>query len=93
MKCGLKSHHDYQNVLIFGRSRCRYDLYLSLEESIFGGKHDIEVPYLENCEDCGGTGAKSSSCLKTCGECGGRGQKMETERTPFGIMSQVTPVK
>ncbi|KAL8474448.1 hypothetical protein ACS0TY_031061 [Phlomoides rotata] len=68
----------------------RYDLYLSLEESIFGGKCDVEVPYLETCDDCGGTGAKSNSCLKTCAECGGRGQKMETQRTPFGIMSQVT---
>ncbi|KAL0397215.1 UNVERIFIED_CONTAM: Chaperone protein DnaJ 1 [Sesamum calycinum] len=68
----------------------RYDIYLSFEESIFGGKHDVEVPCLETCDDCGGTGAKSSSCLKTCDECGGRGGVVKTQKTPFGIMSQVT---
>ncbi|KAG8388147.1 hypothetical protein BUALT_Bualt02G0095700 [Buddleja alternifolia] len=68
----------------------RYDLYLSFEESIFGAKHDVEVPCLETCDDCGGTGAKSSSCLKLCTECGGRGGVMKTQKTPFGIMSQVT---
>ncbi|KAI3463549.1 hypothetical protein Pfo_020212 [Paulownia fortunei] len=68
----------------------RCDLYLSFEESIFGGKHDVEVPFLETCDDCGGTGAKSSSCLKMCAECGGRGRVVKTQKTPFGIMSQVT---
>ncbi|KAH6803297.1 hypothetical protein C2S51_034743 [Perilla frutescens var. frutescens] len=68
----------------------RYDMYLSFEESIFGGKRDVEVPYFQTCDDCGGTGAKSSSCLKTCSECGGRGRTMKTEKTPFGVMSQVT---
>ncbi|XP_057767616.1 uncharacterized protein LOC130987925 [Salvia miltiorrhiza] len=68
----------------------RCDLYLSFEESIFGGKRDVEVPYFKTCDDCGGTGAKSSNCLKTCSECGGRGRIMKTEKTPFGVMSQVT---
>ncbi|XP_020553182.1 uncharacterized protein LOC105165743 isoform X3 [Sesamum indicum] len=68
----------------------RYDIYLSFEESIFGGKHDVEVPCFETCDDCGGTGAKSASCLKTCDECGGRGGVVKTQKTPFGIMSQVT---
>ncbi|KAK6127846.1 hypothetical protein DH2020_038415 [Rehmannia glutinosa] len=68
----------------------RYDLYLSFEESIFGGKRDVEVPCLETCDDCGGTGAKSSSCVKTCAECGGSGREVKTQRTPFGVMSQVS---
>ncbi|XP_047942282.1 chaperone protein DnaJ-like isoform X2 [Salvia hispanica] len=68
----------------------RCDLYLSFEESIFGGKRDVEVPYFKTCDDCGGTGAKSNSCLKTCAECGGRGRIMKTEKTPFGVISQVT---
>ncbi|KAK6153879.1 hypothetical protein DH2020_013518 [Rehmannia glutinosa] len=68
----------------------RYDLYLSFEESIFGGKHDVEVPCFETCDDCGGTGAKSSSCVKTCAECGGSGREVKTQRTPFGVMSQVS---
>lgn len=65
-------------------------MYLSFEESIFGGKRDVEVPYFKTCDDCGGTGAKSNSCLKTCADCGGRGRTMKTEKTPFGVISQVS---
>lgn len=67
-------------------------MYLSFEESIFGAKRDVEVPYIQTCDNCGGTGAKSSSCLITCAECGGRGRTMKTEKTPFGVMSQVLNV-
>lgn len=67
----------------------RYDLYLSFEESIFGGQREIEVPCFETCDNCGGTGAKSSSCIKSCVDCGGRGGVLKTQRTPFGMMSQV----
>lgn len=68
---------------------CRYDLYLSFEESIFGGQREVEISCSETCDSCGGTGAKSSSCIKSCSSCGGRGGEMKTQRTPFGMMSQV----
>ncbi|XP_060205407.1 uncharacterized protein LOC132633180 isoform X2 [Lycium barbarum] len=68
----------------------RYDLHLSFEESIFGGQRDIEVPSLDECDSCDGTGAKSSSCVKVCSDCGGRGGVVKTQKTPFGIMSQVS---
>ncbi|KAF8014533.1 hypothetical protein BT93_H0371 [Corymbia citriodora subsp. variegata] len=68
----------------------RYDLFLSFEESIFGGQKEIEVSSSEVCDQCGGTGAKSSSCIKQCSACGGRGGIMKTQRTPFGMMSQVS---
>ncbi|XP_010549037.1 PREDICTED: uncharacterized protein LOC104820337 [Tarenaya hassleriana] len=68
----------------------KYDLRLSFEESVFGAKREIEVSYLETCNGCGGTGAKSSSSIKPCSSCGGRGSVMETRRTPFGMMSQVS---
>ncbi|XP_009767506.1 uncharacterized protein [Nicotiana sylvestris] len=68
----------------------RYDLDLSFEESIFGGQRDIEVPSLDACDSCGGTGAKSSSCVKVCSDCGGKGGVVKTQKTPFGIMSQVS---
>lgn len=67
-------------------------MYLSFKESIFGGKRDVEVPYFQTCDNCGGTGAKSSSCLISCAECGGRGRTMKTEKTPFGVMSQVLKI-
>lgn len=68
---------------------CSYDLSLSFEESIFGGQQELNVTHFETCDDCNGTGAKSSNCIKTCTECGGRGGVMKTQRTPFGIVSQV----
>ncbi|XP_050217103.1 uncharacterized protein LOC126667984 isoform X2 [Mercurialis annua] len=68
----------------------RYNLYLSFEESIYGGEREIEVPYFETCDDCDGTGAKSASCINSCTDCGGRGGVMKTQRTPFGMMSQVS---
>ncbi|GAV69885.1 DnaJ domain-containing protein/DnaJ_CXXCXGXG domain-containing protein/DnaJ_C domain-containing protein [Cephalotus follicularis] len=68
----------------------RYDLHLTLEESVFGGQREIEISCFETCDNCDGTGAKSSSCLKSCRDCGGRGEVMRTQRTPFGVMSQVS---
>ncbi|PQQ15460.1 chaperone protein DnaJ [Prunus yedoensis var. nudiflora] len=68
----------------------RYDLYLSFEESIFGVQREIEVSCVETCDNCGGTGAKSDNCIKSCTGCGGRGGVMKTQRTPFGMISQVS---
>ncbi|XP_057446872.1 uncharacterized protein LOC130738752 [Lotus japonicus] len=68
----------------------RYDLHLSFEESIFGGQREIEVSCLQTCNICDGTGAKSKSCIKQCTNCGGRGGEMRSQKTPFGMMSQVS---
>eukprot|EP00257_Ricinus_communis_P021580 XP_015581106.1 uncharacterized protein LOC8260098 isoform X1 [Ricinus communis] len=68
----------------------RYNLNVSFEESIFGGQQEIEFSCFETCDKCGGTGAKSSSSIKSCADCGGRGGVMKTQRTPFGMMSQVS---
>ncbi|CAN4088709.1 unnamed protein product [Withania somnifera] len=80
---------DFKNM---GRQNLdiRYDLDLSFEESIFGGQRDIEVPSLDACDSCDGTGARSSSCVKVCSDCGGRGGVVKTQKTAFGIMSQVS---
>ncbi|KAL8245772.1 hypothetical protein R6Q59_006988 [Mikania micrantha] len=66
------------------------DVFLSFEESIFGAKRDIEVSCFETCDYCGGTGAKSSSCIVSCNRCKGRGSMIDTQKTPFGVMSQVS---
>ncbi|MED6167473.1 hypothetical protein PIB30_002955 [Stylosanthes scabra] len=68
----------------------QHELNLSFEESIFGARKEIEVSCFEPCNDCDGTGAKSRSCIKTCSNCGGRGGEMKSQKTPFGIMSQVS---
>ncbi|KAJ0974939.1 hypothetical protein J5N97_016904 [Dioscorea zingiberensis] len=68
----------------------RYDLDLSFEESVYGGSREVDVTRFETCDFCGGSGAKSSSCIKSCTGCGGKGGVMKTQRTPFGIVSQVS---
>ncbi|KAI4339048.1 hypothetical protein MLD38_024032 [Melastoma candidum] len=68
----------------------RHDLFISFEESIFGGQKEIEVSSMDACGQCSGTGAKSSSCIKMCSTCGGRGGVVNTQKTPFGMMSQVS---
>lgn len=68
---------------------CSYDLYLSFEESVHGGSREIDFTCFETCDGCGGSGAKSSSSIKLCSECGGKGGVMKTQKTPFGIVTQV----
>ncbi|XP_031476259.1 uncharacterized protein LOC116247935 isoform X2 [Nymphaea colorata] len=68
----------------------RYDLTLSFEESIFGGQRKIDVTRVEICEDCKGKGTTSHSGVVTCKDCGGRGGTIKTQRTPFGMVSQVS---
>ncbi|XP_072989584.1 uncharacterized protein [Typha latifolia] len=76
----------------FNRSQgldIRYDLSLTFEESIFGGRRELNVSRFETCDTCNGSGAKSSDCIQKCIECGGRGGVMKTQRTPFGVVSQI----
>lgn len=62
---------------------------MSFEESVFGGQREIEISCYEACDSCDGTGAKSSDNIKSCSSCGGRGGVIKTQKTPFGVMSQV----
>ncbi len=52
----------------------RYDLAISFEEAAFGVVKSLEIPRLETCEVCQGSGAKPGTSAKTCGVCAGRGQ-------------------
>lgn len=80
---------NFRNKSNRGRD-IRYDLHLSFEESVFGGQREIEVSCFETCNKCDGTGAKSKNCIKQCTNCGGKGGEMKRQRTPFGMMSQVS---
>jgi len=52
----------------------RYDMSLTFEEAAAGVSTKIHVTRHENCETCGGTGAKPGSGMAPCRTCGGRGQ-------------------
>jgi molecular chaperone DnaJ len=52
----------------------RYDLEISFEESARGTETTIQIPRLEQCKTCQGSGAAPGSGPTTCPQCQGRGQ-------------------
>jgi len=60
-------------------SDIRYDINLSLEETSFGKKVEIQLNRLEQCKECGGTGSKEGSGYVTCSQCGGTGQITQSQ--------------
>ncbi len=67
----------------------RYDLTITFEEAAFGCEKEITVTREENCEDCGGTGAKKGTSPTTCPTCKGTGQVQSFINTPIGRVSNV----
>ena len=69
----------------------RYDIEISLNDAYNGLESGIRIPRVENCDECGGTGAENKDSIKKCPQCGGSGQIKHTRRTAFGLFSQVSP--
>ncbi|MBX7057306.1 MAG: molecular chaperone DnaJ [Leptospirales bacterium] len=57
----------------------RYNLEISLEDAAIGKEARIEIPRLEGCEECGGSGARKGSQAQSCTVCGGAGQVRRTQ--------------
>jgi molecular chaperone DnaJ len=51
-----------------------YDTELSLEDILKGRKDEIELPKLEKCNNCSGTGAAPGTKPRKCSVCNGQGQ-------------------
>ena len=68
----------------------RYDLDLTLEKAYVGLETSIQVPRMESCPTCGGSGAKPGTSPQTCTNCNGTGQVTRMQRTPFGQMMTST---
>ena len=64
---------------------------ITFEEAAKGCKKTVEVPRVEDCSECGGSGAAKGSEAKTCPDCGGRGFVIRQQRTPFGVMQTQQP--
>ncbi len=64
-----------------------YETEITLHEAAKGVKKKVELPRMEVCPDCKGSGAFSESDIKTCDNCNGRGMASTTRRTPFGVIS------
>ncbi len=54
----------------------RYDLEISFEDSMRGLSADLQIPRMEPCLKCQGTGAEPSVGLVTCAACHGRGEML-----------------
>ncbi|MCL2796779.1 MAG: molecular chaperone DnaJ [Firmicutes bacterium] len=57
---------------------------LTFEEAVFGVSKDLPITRTEQCESCGGTGAKSGTEYIKCNTCGGAGRVRVAQETPFG---------
>ena len=66
-------------------------LSISFMEACKGITHDIEINRIDQCDECGGTGAKKGTQPKTCTECRGTGKVNVQQRTMFGMMSSSRP--
>lgn len=62
------------------------NLMLSFEEAAKGCKKPLEYQRVENCADCGGSGAAKGTSPRTCPDCKGAGQVRVTQQTPFGVV-------
>lgn len=69
----------------------RINLSVSFDEAAFGCSREINVPRIEDCEDCSGTGCAKGSSPETCPNCGGTGSVRVQQRTPFGVMASTSP--
>jgi len=52
----------------------RYDLEIAFEEAAFGMSAEIQVPRMEACDRCDGSGSEPGSRPATCPTCNGRGE-------------------
>jgi molecular chaperone DnaJ len=66
----------------------RYDLSIEFMEAARGIEKEVQVPRLETCTDCRGSGSKSGA-RATCRTCGGRGQVIRSQG--FFTLSQTCP--
>ena len=51
-----------------------YDVDMTLEDVLKGIKQEIQIPSIENCSSCSGTGASPGTSPKKCVTCNGQGQ-------------------
>jgi molecular chaperone DnaJ len=52
----------------------RYDLKISFLEAALGAEKEIEIPRIENCDHCNGSGVEIGFGREVCRSCGGRGK-------------------
>ena len=67
------------------------NLSLTFEEAAKGCRKTVEVPRIEVCPECSGSGAQKGTSTQTCPDCGGRGTVTTTQKTFLGTMQSQRP--
>ena len=62
----------------------RLDLEITLEEAAFGAEKEVELPKLQTCSECEGTGSAPGTFPSSCKVCQGSGQVRVTQKTMLG---------
>jgi molecular chaperone DnaJ len=81
---------DFEERASVGRDIV-YELHISLEEAAKGAEKEIEIPRIEKCDVCNGTGAAPNTSPRTCPKCKGTGKIQNVSRSGFGMFVRVTP--
>ena len=68
-----------------------YDLDVTLDDVYRGVKKEVEIPRLDTCLECKGSGASPGTGRKQCRECGGHGQVRRVQRNGFAQFIQIAP--
>jgi molecular chaperone DnaJ len=67
----------------------RYDMEIDFEKAVLGCEKKISITKLDQCGQCGGSGATAGSGRKRCGTCNGQGQVVA--QRGFFRMQQTCP--
>ncbi len=62
----------------------RYDLEVTFQEAVFGTEKEIEIPRLERCPQCNGSGAEPGTSPVRCPQCNGTGEIRRAQQTILG---------
>ncbi|MDQ1301074.1 MAG: molecular chaperone DnaJ [Chloroflexota bacterium] len=69
----------------------RYDLEITFQEAVFGAEKELEIPRLETCPVCQGSGAEPGTKPIRCPQCNGSGEVRRAQQTILGQFVSVTP--
>lgn len=68
----------------------KYNLTIAFEEAVFGVEKELEIPRLEVCSNCQGSGAEPGTTPITCPQCRGAGEVRRAQQSIFGQFVNVT---
>lgn len=63
----------------------KYNLTLSFEEAVFGTEKVLEIPRLETCSTCHGSGAEPGTTPVRCPQCQGSGEVRRAQQSILGL--------